>query len=87
MLRSIPLIVIGLIAFFSVPSMFDGMMRLISYFSIKSYLRIRLHYDEHCHGIRSWGNGLNDRERTTLSSARGMGSTVGGLISSMITCR
>ena len=57
MLRSIPIIVIGLIAFFSVPSMFEGTIRLAAIFSIKNYLRIRLYHDEHCHGIRSWGNG------------------------------
>ncbi|MFZ2551282.1 MAG: MFS transporter, partial [Trichococcus flocculiformis] len=83
MLRSIPLIVIGLIAFFSVPSMFDGMMRLVAIFLLKVIYELGYTMMNIAMGSVLGVMALNDRERTTLSSARGMGSTVGGLISSM----
>ncbi len=84
MLRSIPLIVIGLIAFFSVPSMFEGTMRLVAIFLLKVIYELGYTMMNIAMGSILGVMALDDRERTTLSSARGMGSTVGGLISSMV---
>lgn len=83
MLRSIPLIVIGLIAFFSVPSMFEGTMRLVAIFLLKVIYELGYTMMNIAMGSVLGVMALNDRERTTLSSARGMGSTLGGLIGSM----
>ena len=83
MLRSIPLIVIGLIAFFSVPSMFEGTIRLAAIFLLKIIYELGYTMMNIAMGSVLGVMALNDTERTTLSSARGMGSTVGGLIGSM----
>ena len=83
MLRSIPLIVIGLIAFFSVPSMFEGTMRLVAIFLLKIIYELGYTMMNIAMGSVLGVMALNDKERTTLSSARGMGSTLGGLIGSM----
>ena len=80
-LASIPIIVIGMIGFFVVPPrMGGGMPMLISAFILKivyegGYTMMNI-------GMGSLlGNmAKNDAERATLASARGFGSTIGGMI-------
>ncbi len=80
-LASIPIMVIGLIAFFAVPPMMGGGFAMIaSAFVLKivfegGYTMMNI-------GMGSLlGNmAKNDNERATLASARGFGSTLGGFV-------
>ena len=84
-LASIPILVIGLIAFFAVPPMLGGGWAMIaSAFVLKivfegGYTMMNI-------GMGSLlGNmAKNDSERATLASARGFGSTFGGMIGGML---
>ena len=84
-LASIPILVIGLISFFVVPPMMGGGFAMIaSAFILKivfegGYTMMNI-------GMGSLlGNmAKNDSERATLASARGFGSTFGGLIGGML---
>ncbi|MBQ7859464.1 MAG: MFS transporter [Faecalibacterium sp.] len=79
-LRSIPILAFGLIAFFSVPNMFQGLLRIVSLFILK--IMFELGYTIMNIGMGSLLGVMatNDAERATLSSARGFGSTVGGMV-------
>ncbi|MCZ0716946.1 MFS transporter [Aerococcus kribbianus] len=83
-LRSIPLIVLGLIALFSVPSLFDGMIQIVALFLVKIVYELGYTMMNIAMGSILGVMALNDTERTTLSSARGMGSTLGNLVAAMI---
>ena len=80
-LASIPILVVGLISFFVVPPMMGGGFAMIAAaFILKivfegGYTMMNI-------GMGSLlGNmAMNDSERATLASARGFGSTIGGLI-------
>ncbi len=84
-LASIPILVIGLIAFYAVPPMLGGGFAMIAAaFILKivfegGYTMMNI-------GMGSLlGNmAKNDSERATLASARGFGSTTGGLIGGMV---
>ena len=84
-LASIPILVIGLIAFYAVPPMLGGGWAMIgAAFILKivfegGYTMMNI-------GMGSLlGNmATNDNERATLASARGFGSTLGGLVGGMI---
>ncbi|MEY8371119.1 MFS transporter [Aerococcaceae bacterium 50-4] len=83
-LRSIPLIVLGLIAFYSVPTGLNQMTTVAMLFIFKIIYELGYTMMNIAMGSLIGGMATNDIERTTLSSARGMGSTVGGLIGAII---
>ena len=83
-LASIPILVIGMIAFFTVPAMLDGFAMVASAFILKivfegGYTMMNI-------GMGSLlGNmAKNDSERAVLASARGFGSTLGGMVGGML---
>ena len=83
-LASIPILVVGMIAFFTVPAMLDGFAMIAAAFVLKivfegGYTMMNI-------GMGSLiGNmATNDSERAILASARGFGSTFGGAIAGML---
>ena len=83
-LGSIPILVVGLIAFYAVPPMLNGTAMIVAAFLLKivfegGYTMMNI-------GMGSLiGNmATNDQERATLASARGFGSTLGGAIAGML---
>lgn len=82
-LYSIAPIVLGLIAFFSVPSMLNGFASIASLFLIKIVYELGYTMMNIGMGSLLGTMATNDPERATLSSARGMGSTVGILIATV----
>ena len=83
-LASIPILVVGMIAFFTVPAMLDGFAMIASAFILKivfegGYTMMNI-------GMGSLiGNmATNDSERAVLASARGFGSTLGGAVGGML---
>ena len=83
-LASIPILGVGMISFFTVPAMLDGFAMIAAAFILKivfegGYTMMNI-------GMGSLiGNmATNDSERATLASARGFGSTFGGLIGGML---
>lgn len=79
-LASIPVIVIGLIAFMTVPNMFSGIVQIVAVFLLKIVYEFGYTMMNIAMGSILSVMALNDTERTALSSARGIGSTVGGFI-------
>ena len=82
-LRSIPILAFGMIAFFSVPNMFQGMLRVVALFILKIVFELGYTIMNIGMGSLLGVMATNDAERASLSSARGFGSTVGGLIGSI----
>lgn len=84
LLYSIAPIVLGMIAFFSVPSLLNGYGAVAALFIFK--IVYELGYTMMNIGMGSLLGTMakNDPERAQLSSARGMGSTVGGMISMVL---
>ena len=80
-LASIPILVVGLISFFVVPPMLGGGFAMIAAAFILKIV-FEAGYTMMNIGMGSLlGNmAMNDSERATLASARGFGSTIGGLI-------
>ena len=83
-LWSIPILAIGMIAFFTVPAMLDGFAMIASAFILKivfegGYTMMNI-------GMGSLLGNMdkNDSERATLASARGFGSTLGGMVGGML---
>ena len=83
-LWSIPILVVGLISFYTVPAMLDGVAMIAAAFILKivfegGYTMMNI-------GMGSLiGNmATNDSERAILASARGFGSTFGGAIAGML---
>ena len=79
-LASIPIIMIGMIAFYSVPSKLDGFAMVAAAFVLKivyeaGYTMMNIGMGSLL-GVMS----TNDQERATLASARGLGSTAGGML-------
>lgn len=84
-LASIPIMVVGIIAFFTVPAhMGGGIPMLISVFILKIIYEGGYTMMNISMGSLIGAMSTNDQERATLASARGMGSTVGGLIAGFI---
>ena len=79
-LRSIPILAFGLIAFFTVPNMFEGIMRVIALFILKIVFELGYTIMNIGMGSLLGVMATNDAERASLSSARGFGSTAGGMI-------
>ena len=83
-LRSIPIMTVGLIALYSVPSRLTGFAQLAALFALKivyeaGYTMMNIGMGSLL-GVMS----TNNEERTQLSSARGFGSTIGGLVAGMM---
>lgn len=83
-LYSIAPIVLGLIAFFSVPSLLNGFSAVAALFLFKIVYELGYTMMNIGMGSLLGTMATNDPERATLSSARGMGSTVGILISTVL---
>ncbi len=78
-LASIPVITIGLVAFFTVPSFLGGISLVISLFILKIIYEWGYTMMNIAMGSLLGAMALNDTERATLSSARGLGSSFGAL--------
>lgn len=84
-LFSIPFIVVGMIAFYGIPARLGGgMPMIIALFILKiiyegGYTMMNIGM-----GSLLGAMSTNDTERATLASARGMGSTVGGMIAGFV---
>ena len=84
-LASIPVMVVGMIAFYGIPPrMGGGMPTLIALFILKivyegGYTMMNIGM-----GSLLGAMATNDTERATLASARGFGSTIGGMIAGAI---
>lgn len=79
-LWSIPLIVLGCIAFYSIPTTLGGMTTVILLFVLKIVYEFGYTMMNIAMGSLLGVMATNDVERTTLASARGMGSTIGMFI-------
>ncbi len=77
-LRSIPIMAFGMVTFFTVPSMFDGLMQIIALFILKIVFELGYTVMNIGMGSLLGVMATNDAERASLSSARGFGSTIGG---------
>lgn len=82
-LRSIPILAIGLVSVFTLPTLFDGLMCTVVLFISK--IIFELGYTIMNIGMGSLLGVManTDAERASLSSARGFGSTIGGAIGMM----
>ena len=83
-LRSIPILAFGMIAFFSVPNMFQGALRVVALFILKIIFELGYTIMNIGMGSLLGVMATNDAERASLSSARGFGSTVGGMVGMMV---
>ena len=82
-LRSIPLLAVGLISLFTLPTLFDGMLCIVVLFISKIVFELGYTVMNIGMGSLLGVMATNDAERASLSSARGFGSTVGGAIGSI----
>ena len=84
-LASIPILVIGMIAFFAVPPMLGGgWPTIIAAFLLKIVFEAGYTMMNIGMGSLIGNMAVNDQERATLASARGFGSTLGGMVGGMI---
>ena len=84
-LASIPILVIGMIAFFAVPPMLGGgWATIIAAFLLKIVFEAGYTMMNIGMGSLIGNMAVNDQERATLASARGFGSTLGGLVGGML---
>lgn len=83
-LRSIPLVVLGSIAFYSIPTTLGGMVTVILLFFLKIVYELGYTMVNIAMGSLLGAMATNDVERTTLASARGMGSTLGLFVGQFI---
>ena len=84
-LASIPILVVGLISFFVVPPMLgSGWAMIASAFILKIVFEAGYTMMNIGMGSLLGNMAKNDSERATLASARGFGSTFGGLIGGML---
>lgn len=82
-LRSIPIIAVGLVSLFTLPTLFDGMLCIVVMFISKIVFELGYTVMNIGMGSLLGVMATNDAERASLSSARGFGSTVGGMIGAM----
>lgn len=83
-LGSILIITLGLIALFSVPSRFEGMLAAVILFATKIIYEAGYTMVNIAMGSIQGVMAVNDTERATLSSFRGLGSNAGALLGSMV---
>ena len=79
-LASIPIIMIGMIAFYSVPSKLDGFAMVAAAFVLKIVYEAGYTMMNIGMGSLLGNMSKNDNERATLSSARGFGATIAGMV-------
>ena len=82
-LRSIPILAVGLISLFTLPTLFDGLLCIVVLFVSKIIFELGYTIMNIGMGSLLGVMATNDAERASLSSARGFGSTVGGMVGSM----
>ena len=82
-LRSIPVLAIGLISLFTLPTLFDGLLCTVILFVSKIVFELGYTIMNIGMGSLLGVMATNDAERASLSSARGFGSTVGGAVGMM----
>lgn len=82
-LRSIPVLAIGLISLFTLPTLFDGLLCTVILFISKIVFELGYTIMNIGMGSLLGVMATNDAERASLSSARGFGSTVGGVVGMM----
>ena len=82
-LRSIPILAVGLISLFTLPTLFDGLLCIVVLFVSKIIFELGYTIMNIGMGSLLGVMATNDAERASLSSARGFGSTVGGMIGMM----
>ena len=82
-LRSIPIMAIGMGSLFFLPTLFDGMLCIVILFLSKIVFELGYTIMNIGMGSLLGVMATNDAERASLSSARGFGSTVGGMIGMM----
>lgn len=82
-LRSIPILAVGLISLFTLPTLFDGLLCVVVLFLSKIVFELGYTVMNIGMGSLLGVMATNDAERASLSSARGFGSTVGGMIGAM----
>ena len=82
-LRSIPVLAIGLISLFTLPTLFDGLMCTVVLFISKIIFELGYTIMNIGMGSLLGVMATNDSERASLASARGFGSTVGGVVGMM----
>ena len=82
-LRSIPVLAIGLISLFTLPTLFDGLMCTVVLFISKIVFELGYTIMNIGMGSLLGVMATNDSERASLASARGFGSTVGGIVGMM----
>ena len=79
-LRSIPILGIGLVSLFTMPSLFDGLLCIVVLFVAKIVFELGYTIMNISMGSLLGVMATNDAERASLASARGFGSTVGGMV-------
>ena len=82
-LRSIPIMAIGMGSLFFLPTLFDGLLCIVVLFVSKIVFELGYTIMNIGMGSLLGVMATNDAERASLSSARGFGSTVGGMIGMM----
>ena len=83
-LRSIPILVIGMISMMTLPTLFDGLLCIVVLFISKIVFELGYTIMNIGMGSLLGVMATNDAERASLASARGFGSTVGGVIGMMV---
>ena len=83
-LRSIPILAIGMGALMTLPTLFDGLMCIVVLFVSKIVFELGYTIMNIGMGSLLGVMATNDAERASLASARGFGSTVGGIIGMMV---
>ncbi len=83
-LRSIPVLAIGMGSLMTLPTLFDGLLCIIVLFVSKIVFELGYTIMNIGMGSLLGVMATNDAERASLSSARGFGSTVGGMIGMMV---
>ena len=83
-LRSIPILAIGMGSLMTLPTLFDGLLCIVVLFITKIVFELGYTIMNIGMGSLLGVMATNDAERASLSSARGFGSTVGGVIGMMV---
>jgi len=79
-LRSIPILAVGMISLMTLPTLFDGLLCIVVLFISKIVFELGYTVMNIGMGSLLGVMATNDAERASLSSARGFGSTVGGMV-------
>ena len=83
-LRSIPILAIGMGSLMTLPTLFDGLLCIVVLFISKIVFELGYTIMNIGMGSLLGVMATNDAERASLSSARGFGSTVGGMVGMMV---